>query len=293
MSTTNPYKILGVDRNASDDEIKKRYKKLAMEYHPDRNPDKPEAETRFKEINGAYEVLKDSESRKNYDQESAFRSAFAETNPFGSAHPGFGFSSSGNPQDSMQSNLDDLFGNIFVHHTRRSMKGEDINFTIGLSLEEVLKGKEINLKVPSQENPSIKETVRVTIPAGVSKGDRIRLVGKGKKGKPNGDLYLSVYYKEHSLFQLDNSDIKHKVEISFTQAILGDKIQLPTLEDPVQVKIPPGTQTGKKLVLKGKGIPYSKGVLHRSNLIYELIITIPENLTQYQLDLVKELDKSL
>jgi len=301
MATKDYYNILGVNKNASDDEIKRAFRKLAMKYHPDRNPNKKEAEERFKEINEAYAVLSDKEKRKQYDTFGAegFHQRFTQEDIF----RGFDF-------DDILSNLfggrgkrefrsggkggfdfGDLFGQTaYQNMGRRPQKGEDVLYELTISLEESVSGGE--KKISYRKNGKIEE-VSVKIPRGIPSGKKLRLAGKGMEGRnggPPGDLYLQISIKEHPLFTREGDNLIVDKEINFSDAVMGTTAEVPTLDGKKIVKIPPGTQSHTKMRLKGLGVPHFQGE-GRGDQYVKVIVKVPKRLTEKSRKLIEELAK--
>jgi curved DNA-binding protein len=302
MATRDYYDILGVSKNASDDELKRAYRKLAMKYHPDKNPNKKEAEERFKEINEAYAVLSDKEKRKQYNTfgKEGFHQRFTQEDIF----RGFDF-------DEILSNLfggrgrrefrsggrggfdfGDLFGgqNAYQDMGRMPQKGEDIVYELSISLEEAANGGE--KRISYRKNGRIEE-VSVKIPRGIPSGKKLRLAGKGMEGRnggPPGDLYLQISIKDHSLFSREGDDLIVEKEISFSEAVLGTHIEVPTLEGMKKMRVPPGTQCHTKMRLRGIGIPHFQGD-GRGDEYVKLIVKIPKKVTEKGKGLIQELAK--
>jgi len=314
------YEILGVDREADDGRIKKNYRKLAMKYHPDKNPGNREAEDKFKEAAEAYEVLRDPQKRNIYDQ-------YGHQGLEGSGFSGFGgfediFSSFGDI-------FEDFFGFGGGGRSRsRGQKGADLRYDLQLSFMKAAFGAETEITVDKMEVCSqckgngckpgtqpestgcrtcikpglnrpmpgqirISKTVSVKIPAGVDTGSRLRLTGEGESGKnggPDGDLYVFIHVDDHDFFKRDNTNIICQVPISFIQAALGDKIKVPTLKDEKQLDIPKGTQPGKLFYLHGEGIPSLRNG-RRGDQIIQVLIKTPTNLSRKQEVLLKEFAK--
>jgi len=270
---TNPYAALGVAREADDDAIRKAYRQLARELHPDRNPDNPAAEERFKTVSEAYSVLSDSEKRRAYDDfgEVSFQAGFDATearrarDAFGggfSTHAqsgGAGFGPGG---------LDDLFSNLFggAGPDPRSIRRRGANVEAFLTLDflEAARGGEKRLQIsrPTATGGHQSESVTVRIPPGVADGGRIRLRGKGGEGPgggPAGDLIATIRTQPHPLFRRDNRDISLEVPLTIAEAALGTQVEVPTLDGRATVTIPPGTDSGSKLRLRGKGVPDPSG----------------------------------
>ena len=272
MEYKDYYKILGVDRGASEAEIKKAYRKLAAKYHPD----KPTGnEEKFKEISEAYEVLSDSEKRQMYDQ-------FGNTSGFQGGQQfdpnDFGFGGFGGGQAG-GADFSDFFESLFGGGGRQGgfrgfgggfggqgsfqQRGEDQVVKVLIPLEDAVNGAErtLTLQVPSQE-PSghivnKQKTIKVKIPAGVKQGQRIRLAGQGAPGYgggPKGDLYLEIDLQKHPLYRVEGEDVYLDLPVTPWEAALGAKIEVPTLKGKVKMNIPAGSQSGAKLRIKGRGL---------------------------------------
>jgi len=302
MAARDYYNVLGVAKNAGDEEIKRAYRKLAMKYHPDRNPNKKEAEERFKEINEAYAVLSDKEKRKQYDTFGAegFQQRFTQEDIF----RGFDF-------DEILSNLfggrgrretrfagrsgadfGDFFGRQggFRDTGRMPQRGEDVVYEIAISLEEAASGGE--KRISYRKNGKVEE-VSVKIPRGIASGKKLRLSGKGMEGRnggPPGDLYLQVSVREHPLFSREGDDLLVEKEISFSEAVLGTTIEVPTLEGMKKVKVPPGTQSHTRMRLKGLGMPHFQGE-GRGDEYVKVIVKVPKKVTEKNRGLIQELAK--
>ncbi|MFO7303957.1 MAG: DnaJ C-terminal domain-containing protein [Gammaproteobacteria bacterium] len=269
MNYKDYYKILGVERGASQEEIKRAYRRLARKYHPDVSKE-ANAEERFKEVQEAYEVLKDPEKRAAYDQLGSNWRAGQEFQPPPDWGRGFEFSFGGPDEDSGFSDFfASLFGarSPFGQRARRggfARSGQDHVAKIEIDLEDAYRGgtRTIELKSPQLSDDGhviVKpRTLRVTIPPGVVEGQRIRLAGQGSPGVhggPAGDLYLEVSFRPHRLFQVNGRDVTLKLPIAPWEAALGATVQTPTLGGPVELRIPPGARTDQKLRLKGRGLP--------------------------------------
>jgi curved DNA-binding protein len=269
MEYKDYYKILGVDRKASQDEIKRAYKKLARKYHPDVSKE-ADAEARFKDVNEAYHALKDPQKRKAYDE---LGSRWQQGQEF---HPPPGWEARGggfSPED--LHGFSDFFAEIFggaggpgrgFHFEQRNfrMRGQDLHATIEITLDDAYHGgsRSISLQAPDiDEQGSVRQRTRqlnVQIPKGIREGQQIRLSGQGGPGMGGGqagDLYLQVQFAPHPLFHADGRDIFLELPITPWEAALGIRLSIPTLGGRVEMKIPPGSQSGRKLRLKGRGLP--------------------------------------
>jgi curved DNA-binding protein len=302
------YSVLGINKSATSDEIKKAFRKLAVKYHPDRNPDNKAAEEKFKEISEAYEVLGDTEKRKKYDQFGRYWQQ-AETrqegqSPWGSQGnktnvSNFNFGDYG----SFDEFINDLLGRPFGESSRNtsgfnqgfntqssstSAKGSDIEQNISLTYSQAYHGVQTKLTLSA-------ETVNVKIPAGAKNGTRIRLRGKGQMNplsKQRGDLYLKVELKPHDFFQFEDDKLVCEVPITPYEAVLGGEINVPTPQGEVKVKIPAGIRQGQSLRLKGKGWSSAKG--DYGDLLVKISIVTPQNISSQEKEYyekIKEISK--
>ena len=359
------YEVLGVDKSAGADEIKKAYRKAAMKYHPDRNPGDKEAEAMFKEAGEAYEVLSDADKRARYDQfgfagvDPNYAAGGAGGGGFGGGFGGFG-------------DFGDIFGDLFGSGfgggfgggrstANAPRRGENVVTRLELTFEEAAFG--VTKEVPatrietcarcsgsgsadgvvenctrcggsgqvrttqsfmgmtmqsasacpqcSGRGKVIKtpcstckgkgkvrrtEKVSVNIPAGVDAGQTVRTRGAGSVGSnggPNGDLLVEIYIKRHRIFERDGADVLCEMPISFTQAALGAKIEVPTLDGKIPYEIPEGTQTGTVFRLKEKGIPYVGNRSRRGDQLFTVVVETPTKLTREQKELLRQLDETL
>lgn len=362
MAKRDYYEVLGVEKTASDSEIKKAYRRLAMKYHPDKNQDNKEAEDKFKEASEAYEVLSDSAKRQRYDQ---FGHAGVE-NSFGSG--GFSWDNFTHASD-----FEDIFGGfggIFEtlfggrggfgggRRSQRDNRGEDLQISISLTLEEIAKGVDKKIKINVKDTcktcngsgsedgntetcsqchgtgqvmqttrslfghmqtvvtcPSCNgqgkiikkkcnvcngegrepktKTMNVHIPAGVSEGQYIRLRGQGNagmRGGSNGDILVLIREKEHDIFERNDADLICEYPISFSQAALGDEIQVPTITGKIKMKIPAGTQSGKIFRLKSQGLVHVNSSYH-GDLFVKIRVMTPTKLSKEEKDLLEQLKK--
>lgn len=301
------YKLLGVARSATKDEISKAFKKLARKYHPDLNPDNRDAEVKFKEINEAYEVLKDAEKRKLYDQLGPnwqqgqqfqnfngqqgfgnFQGNFAGADFSGTNFGGSGFS--------------DFFENFFGSgagfesgsfgntHAPRSRKGRDIESELSLNLEEAYKGGKKSITL--QEPGAAPKLLEVNIPAGVKEGARIRLSGQGQpgigKGKA-GDLILRLHIVDHPVFELDGNNVIYDLALAPWEAALGIKTRVPTLDGEVDLSIPAGAGSGMKLRLRGRGLGSAGDREGKGDQLVRIAVKSPKNLSQEEKSLWEQL----
>jgi molecular chaperone DnaJ len=307
VSKKDFYQLLGVSRTATPEEIKKAYRKLAMQYHPDKNPENKKAEEKFKEISEAYEVLSDEQKRQNYDN---FGHAGAQGNPFGGAGGfGGGFSSG---RAGANADFNDIFGDVFGDifnqgrrssagggfggtggRTRGPARGSDLKYSLTISLEEAAVGCE-KLITFVRQSGSKEENARlsVNIPAGVKEGQRLKLAGEGDKptsGSP-GDLYVIIEMQDHPLFRREENDVILDLPVSYTDAILGKTIEIPTLFGKAEIKIPPGTHSGQNFRLKSKGFPRI-GATGSGDMLVRVIVDTPAKTNSRQKELLEELQR--
>jgi len=286
------YKILGVSRNASDAEIKKAYRKLARQYHPDNHPDKKLAEEKFKKINQAYEILSDPQKRSQYEQLGQM--------PHGSEfRPPPGFNFGGNVRGDFADLFEMLFsggqanssvfaGGNFPFPGGTNNKGQDVRSHIKLSLEEAFHGTNKRLTL------NYTEEIEVKIPPGVHEGTVIRLANKGgisQFGGARGDLLLEVKLYPHSLFTLTGDNIESKEKISITEAVFGGIKIVDTLDGKIELRVPAGIQGGQKLRLSGKGWQKRKDSGRGDHLI-QIAIQIPQHLSEKQRSIFEQLRES-
>jgi curved DNA-binding protein len=295
MAFIDYYKILGLNKNASEEEIKKAYRKLARKYHPDLNPNDKEANKKFQQINEANEVLSDPANRKKYDQygenwqhaeqfekaqqERSQRTGRQQTEFEGADFDGENFS------DFFQS----MFGNTRSNKRSSTVKykGEDYNAELHLTLAEAYETHQQTLTVNGKN-------IRITIPAGVENGQIIKLkghAGQGINGGPNGDLYITFVIADDPKFRRQGNDLYTAAELDLYTAVLGGEITLDTLSGKLKLKVNPETQNGTKTRVKGKGFPVYKKDGEFGDLYVTYSVKLPQHLTDKQKELFKELSR--
>ena len=294
MANKDYYKIMGVNRSASEREIKQAYRRLARQYHPDVNPGNKSAEAKFKEINEAYEVLSDKEKRQKYDQfgdQWQYADQFARAG--GQEAPSWDFSRGGGRSRVYfgEGDTGDLFNGLFHNFStetarRGSRQGLDIESPVEVTLEEAYEGASRFLSLETGERLEVK------IPAGVGDGSRVRIAGKGRQGYrgARGDLYLAVSIKPHYLFERKGDDLYVEIALPLVTAVLGGEVQVPTLKGKVMLKIPPETQNGRVFNLAGQGMPHL-GNSSNGNLLAKVKVVLPTNLSPQEKELFKQLSK--
>ena len=280
MEFRDYYKTLGVARTATADEIKKAFRKLARQHHPDLAKDKKTAEEKFKEINEAYEVLSDTEKRKKYDELGPNwqqpGGGFRPPSGGGGFPGGFGGYGPGAGDEEFQfggTGFSDFFEAFFGRQARGGrrgsafhgedapLRGQDAEADIMVTLEEALHGSTRQISFTRGRSGKV-ETYTVKIPKGVGEGQRIRLAGIGGEGSGGGsagDLYLRVRFERHPEFTVEGADIIHEVELPVAQAVLGGEVMIPTIDGRAKLKIPPLTQNGRKFRIPGRGMPQRGG----------------------------------
>ena len=303
MSDRDYYKILNVSKNASDNEIKKAYRKLAMKYHPDHANGDAEAEGKFKQISEAYAVLSDREKRRQYDtfgsdgfQQRYSREDILKGFDLGSVFREFGFgggNASGGPRGGMKFSFG-THGPGFGGETRPQMKkGRDFTYELPLTIREVASGttKEVNLQWGQNS-----ETLTVKIPGGMIPGKRLRLPGKGwpgQNGGPPGDLYIKTNITPDPVFSADEYDLYVDKSVKLTETILGAKVSVLTVEGKeLSLTISPGSKHGTKLRIPGRGLPMrGRGNGRKGDMYVRLNVDMPKTLTERQKKLAKKLQK--
>ncbi len=295
MAKRDYYEILGVSKDASDDEIKKAYRKLAVKYHPDKNPGDKEAEAKFKEVNEAHDVLSDKQKRARYDQFGHAGVGGASGNPFAGGNP---FGQGGNFNFNGQTfnfdfggagGFEDILGSLFgFGGARRSRRGADYQTSVTLTFEEAIFGT-------TKEVSANGESMKVKIPAGIDDGMSIRLRGKGGEapegGTEKGDLYVKIRVKPHKNLTREGAIILSEETISMVDAALGCEIEVETVDGPITMKVPAGTQSGTPFKLSGHGVPFrSDG--DRGPHIVTVIVETPKNLSRKQKELLEDFKNS-
>ena len=287
------YEVLGINRSADKEAIKKAYRKMAKKYHPDSNEGNPDAEEKFKEVTEAYNVLSDPEKKKLYDQ---FGHAAFEEGAGGAGYGGGGFNGNGGFGGFGGTGYGDDFGRSYNSGFggSRQQKGQDLNAEISISFNEAVFGcdKLINL---SEADGRGKQTLKVHIPAGIDNGKSIRLRGKGNPGyggAPAGDLLLKVHVGERPGFERKGTDVYTTVNVPFITAALGGEAKVQTLNGQVMCRIPEGTQSGSKIRLKGKGIQMMGKTGVYGDLYVTVQVQVPRNLSEESRRKLREFDTS-
>ncbi len=275
------YAVLGVSKNVSEADLKKTYRKLARQYHPDSNPGDAKAEAKFKEISEAHSVLSDPELRREYDQIRAMGSGarFTSGGQAGGFEDVFGGMFGGSQRTYQGTSFEDLLGGMFGPGGNQGFrtgptKGRDVSASTTLVFVTAINGETIKLQ------PAGGAPINVKIPAGVSDGQKIKLKGKGEpgvEGGPPGDLVLTISVRKHPVFERDGLNLRVEVPVTFAEAALGATIEVPTLGgDPVKLRVAPGTPSGRILRVKGRGVTSTKGT---GDLLAEVTVAVPARLT--------------
>lgn len=302
MDFKDYYKILGVEKSASTDEIKKAYRKLAMKYHPDRNPDNKAYEEKFKELTEANEVLSDSDKRKKYD---TLGSNWKQYEHAGSG--GFGGAGRGGYQYS--GDINDLFGNVggfsdffesffgggfrsarggspYGGARTHAQKGNDYESTLNITLEEAHRGGERQLKVDGKK-------IKIKITPGIQEGRKLRLKGMGAQGKSGGergDLYLKIHITDHPWFEKKGDDLYFNLNVDLYSAVLGGKEKIETIDGKrIMITIDKGTDSGTTLRLKGMGMARTDNPELRGDLFVKVMVSVPKKLSKQEIELFEKL----
>ncbi|MBJ6367491.1 DnaJ C-terminal domain-containing protein [Snuella sedimenti] len=297
MAFIDYYKILGISKNATEAEIKKAYRKLARKYHPDLNPNDKVAEKKFKEINEANEVLSNPENRKKYDaygehwqHAEAYEAAKQQQQKQGQGQRQTYYQSSGNfSKDDFSDFFESMFGQDRDSRSGRNVKfrGQDFNAELQLDLKDVYTTHKRTLTVNNKN-------IRITIPAGVENGQIIKIKGHGGKGingGPNGDLYIQFAITNTSKFKRDKDNLYTTIDLDLYKAMLGGELTIDTFDGKVKLNIKPETKNGTQVKLKGKGFPRYKKEGQFGDLYITYAIKLPENLSEKEKTLFKELSK--
>ncbi|WP_062070220.1 DnaJ C-terminal domain-containing protein [Demequina sediminicola] len=285
--TKDFYKTLGVSKDASQDEVKKAYRKLARDLHPDRNPGDSASEQKFKEVGEAYGVLSDKEQRQQYDAVRAMGGGgprFQAGGPGGQGGAGFedafsnmfgggGRGAGGTGQQYRAQGFEDMLSNMFGGGFQRGpQKGTDVAAATEVSFRQAAQGETVSLRTSTG-------TINTRLPVGVSSGKKIRIAGKGRPGTnggPAGDLILTVHVAKHPVFTMDGNNLRMSLPVTFDEAALGATVEVPTLEgDRVKVKVPSGTTSGTTLRVKGRGLQAKSGT---GDLLVTVHVDVPRKL---------------
>jgi curved DNA-binding protein len=284
MEFKNYYNILGVTKDSSEEDIKKTYRKLAKKWHPDKNEGNAESENKFKEISEAYSVLSDPEKRKKFDEFMIFGNNTS-SQKGNSQKSGYEY----NYQEENPENFSDFFKNIFNQKTRYSyFKGEDLRGKITIELEEAYKGSVRILNIRQ-------EKIRITLEPGIKNEHIIRIAEKGqisKYGGKKGDLYIRVVVKESPIYKVVENDLYAETQINVFTALTGGKITLPHFGSEISITIPQLCPPGKKIRIKGKGMPVYKSKNEFGDLYLSLNYKLPDKLTDKEIALLNELKKA-
>ena len=289
MAYIDYYKALGVDKSATQDDIKKAFRKLARKYHPDLNPNDPSAKDKFQEINEANEVLSDPEKRKKYDE---YGEHWKHADEFEKQKQQYGAGGFGGRTGGFSDFFEELFGHRGAGAGSRrgaGFRGQDYNAELQLSLREAAVTHKQVLNVNGKN-------IRITVPAGIANGQTIKLRGHGApgvNGGPDGDLYITFIIPDDPVFKRLGNDLYVTAPLNLYTAVLGGEETVDTLDGKVKLKVKPETQNGTKVRLKGKGFPVYKEEGKFGDLIVTYNITIPTNLTEHQKELFRQLKNSI
>jgi len=284
----DPYTILGVAKTATADQIKKAYRTLAKKYHPDQNPNDPRAKEKFAEANAAYEIIGDDKKRAQFDRGEIDAEGKPRFQGFEGAGAGFGGGRPGGGFENFEFNMgggrpggfdpSDIFADLFGGKARgarsraQHYKGDDVTSSVTISMQDAIKGTRVKVTLPTGR------TLEVTIPEGVEDGKQIRLKGQGMPGKAGaeaGDALVTVKVNKHPFFKIEGRDVRLELPITIYEAVLGAKIHIPTLDGAVEMSIPPHSNSGRTMRLRGKGLPARTG-LAAGDLLVNLRIVMPD-----------------
>ena len=297
MEYKDYYKTLGVKKDASQKDIKKAYRKLAAKYHPDKNIDDKKAEQKFKEINEANQVLSDPKKRKKYDSLGsnweAYEQGGFDPNQFGGRQRQRRHQFEGDPFGGQGGDFSSFFEQFFGGQQRGGQrrqavfKGQDLEATMDLTFQEAYQGSSRMFEVNGQK-------LRIKIKPGATHQQKLKLKGKGRpspNGGPSGDLYIVLHIRPDSKFQREGNNLIYTQDIDIYTAILGGKLTIPTMKGTVKMTIPKGTQIGKTLRLKGKGMPVYGKADQQGDLLVKLNIQLPKDLSPAEIELFEQLQK--
>lgn len=293
MDFVDYYKILELDKNATDADIKKAYRKLARKYHPDVNPNDETAKKTFQRINEANEVLSNPESRQKYDKYGKDWKQADEIEKRGGQqrNPFEGFSGGGGSQNFSEDDFSDFFSSMFGQGDRKKGKtkfrGQDLNTELSLELKDVYTTTKQTITINGK-------SIRLTIPAGVENGQTIKISGHGGagvNGGPNGDLYITFTIANHTKFKRDGNNLYSTINLDLYTAVLGGEIMVDTFDGKVKLKVAPETQNETKIKLKGKGFPVYKKEGEFGDLYITYHVKVPTKLTDKEKELFVELSK--
>lgn len=289
MDFIDYYKVLEIEKNATAEEVKKAYRKLARKYHPDINPNDKEAHKKFQQINEANEVLSDVEKRKKYDKYGKdWEHGDARQQAYNSQRQSYDFGGGGQYGD--EEGFSDFFSSLFGGGGRRGQskyRGQDIKATLELSLGDIFTTHPQTFTINNKN-------IRITIPAGVENGQVIKLKGHGNAGAnggPNGDLYLTFQINNNTAFKRMKNDLYLSQDIDLYTALLGGDVTIDTMHGKLKLKVKPETQNGTKIRVKGKGMPVYKSVTEFGDLYVTYTVRLPQNLTEKQKELFTQLSK--
>ncbi|MFT3907806.1 MAG: J domain-containing protein [Ferruginibacter sp.] len=290
MEFIDYYKVLGVEKNADAEQIKKAFRKLARKYHPDVNPNDKEANKKFQQINEANEVLSDPEKRKKYDLYGKDWEHGAQQQAYNAQRQsqGFGGQSYDFSGDFDEGGFSDFFSSLFGgRRNQAKFRGQDVNATLDLNLSNVFHTYQQTFAINGKN-------IRITIPAGVENGQQIKLKGHGNPGAnggPNGDLYLTFQLTNNTPFKRMKNDLYLSQEIDLYTAVLGGDVTIDTMHGKLKLKVKPETQNNTKIRVKGKGMPVYKSEGNFGDLYVTYTVKLPQNLTEKQKQLFTELSK--
>jgi len=296
MAKQDYYSVLGMRRDASDKEIKQAYRRLARQYHPDVNPGDAAAEQKFKEISEAYSVLSNPESRKKYDRfghqafATGFDSSFANSGGFAGGYTDnlkdfFGGRAS---FEGLSSIFEEFWGGGRQRTPHTPVSGQDLEHTIEINFAEAMRGTTAHVQAPQRDGG--RERLQVKIPPGVDTGSKVRVAGKGAPGRyggPPGDLYIVIRVRPHTYLARQGNDILCEVPVTLSEALLGAKIEVPTIDGKATMTLPAGTQNGRRFRLRGKGAPALQGG-GRGDHYVTVHVVLPEKLDARSRELLEE-----